>query len=85
MSDTTERFQQMATDVASLKEQMEFVVDFAKRTDYTLNGNGTPGLKSRMVTVEKNQERASKYVGAGIVAAIGAAVTALWSLLTNHK
>ena len=59
--------------LAKLAMQVEFLVEKVTKIDYTLHGNGTPGLKTQVDRLEQVYARVQKY----LVAVVGAVATAL--------
>lgn len=52
---------------------------------HVLTGNGTPerGVIVRLDRIEQTEKARSRWTGAAVVAATGAAVTAIWSKLAG--
>lgn len=68
-----------------MKTQLDRIEEELKKLNHMVTGNGTPerGIIVRLDRIEQNEKTRNKYVGAAIVAAIGAAVTTAWSKIVG--
>lgn len=70
--------QQTAEKVGRVLECLESIDDRLGKIEYTLNGNGVPGLKTRLDRMEQTHERQAGFMRwlAGLVTVLFAAVWA---------
>lgn len=66
-------------DVALLNSSIISIEKTTNSNSYAINGNGTPGIKSRLQRVEDSENRREWWAKVSLGSAIGAVITAVGS------
>jgi hypothetical protein len=66
-----------------VKERIDQLCDDVKFIKHAITGNGTPerGIIVRLDRLEQSEKARRKWVGAALVAGLGAGVTTVWTKL----
>lgn len=69
------------------KDKVELIYDEVVTIKELLTGNGEPskGLIVRVDRLEQAEQKRGVWVGAAVVAGVGAAVTTVWAKLTGGQ
>lgn len=66
-----------------LLDKLEDIDNKLVSIDHALNGNGQPGLKTRVAIIEEAEKNRSYYIKAILTAVLTSLVTSIWALIAR--